>query len=109
MEYFYIGLAHSDFAEPSDIINGIVNAFFNNPVSAAELLAMLYHIISQQAGIQRQDDLAGTGSFCAVTDHSRRHGQRIDQRMGDDPVIPAFQESDAAGGGCAGIDSAAVG
>ena len=104
-----VRLPHAVLPEQADAADSALDVFHDDPVSALELLAVLVHVESQDAGVYGECDLSCAGCLGAVADNAGSDGKRIDHSVDDRLVIPAAEVSDTRACACSGADSSAVG
>ena len=104
-----VRLPHAVLPEQADAADSALDVFHDDPVSALELLAVLVHVESQDAGVYGECNLSCAGCLGAVADNAGSDGKRIDHSVDDRLVIPAAEVSDTRACACSGADSSAVG
>ena len=78
-----VRLAHAVLPEHADAADSAFDVFHDDPVSALELLAVLVHVESQDAGVHGEYNLGCAGCLGAVADNTGSDGKRIDHSVDD--------------------------
>ena len=103
-----VGLLHALLGQNTNVGNGVVNTLCDDAVTAAELLIVAVHLVTQNAGVHTGCDLGRTGRLCTVTDGTAEDCNRIDNGMGDGMIAAVQQIGNTRACTDTGADSAAV-
>ena len=70
-------------AQHTDVADGVLHALADDAVAAAELLAVLVHVVAQNPSLDAGGNLGRAAGLGAVADDTGHDGQRVDEGVGD--------------------------
>ncbi len=74
---FRIGFLHAVASHASDVVYGLFHGVSNDAVATHEAVAVLAHLIAEDAGFHSQGNLSGARWLGAVANDACRHAQGI--------------------------------
>ena len=109
LDNLFIRLLHPHGPQTDHVPDRILHSLGKNPFSAAELLPLAVHLVSQDSRVHCGRNLARTGRLGPVADDPGDDRKRVDQGMSNAAEISSLQIGDPAPGSASGADRSAVG